>query len=328
LRGSDIYRTLLAKRPGKRWLALPIISRIRAVVCLRVLLLASFSHVGASEPGAIFLWPNVAPGSEGKYSEGKTSEITRTNENGEHILSSIHRPSITPYLPAQDKSTGVGVIVAPGGGHRELWVDHEGYNVARWLSAHGVAAFVLKYRLAREPGSTYTIEGNELPDIKRAIRVVRNRAPEWGLDPQKIGVMGFSAGGELAALAASSYDSGTPNHADPVERESSKPAFQALLYPAVPHDMNLSQATPPAFLVCGENDRPDIAQGLPELYLALKRAGVSAELHVYAGVGHGFGVRENNDPAVSGWTQLFLEWLRREMPAPKAASAQARQPLP
>ncbi len=197
-------------------------------------------------------------------------------------------------------------------------MDHEGYNVAKWLSDRGVAAFILKYRLARETGSTYTIEGSELADIKRAIRLVRSRASEWGLNPEHIGVMGFSAGGELAALASARYDTGISSAADPVERESSKPAFQALLYPAIPKDMPLSKETPPAFLACGEDDRQDIAQGLPELYLALKQAGVSAELHVYAGVGHGFGIRQNNGAAVSLWPQLFLEWLLRGMQNPKA----------
>jgi endo-1,4-beta-xylanase len=209
----------------------------------------------------------------------------------------------------REKSTGAAVIVIPGGGHSELWMDHEGYNVAKWLSDRGVAAFVLKYRLAREKGSTYTIEGDELQDVKRAIRLVRSRASEWGLDPQRVGVMGFSAGGELAALASTRYDNGVAGATDTIEHESAKPAFQALLYPAIPHDLSLSAETPPAFLACGENDRPDIAQGLPELYLALKRAGVSAELHVFAGAGHGFGLRESNRAPVSEWPQLFLEWL-------------------
>jgi len=133
--------------------------------------------------------------------------------------------------------------------------------------------------------------------------------------------MGFSAGGELAALASTRYDTGVSSAADPVERESSKPAFQALLYPAIPRDMTLSKETPPAFLACGEDDRQDIAQGLPELYLALKRAGVSAELHVYAGVGHGFGIRQNNGTAVSLWPRLFLEWLLRGMQPLKTSGA-------
>ncbi len=287
--------------------------------CLALLLLAFLTGSAAAEQHAILLWPNGAPGSEGKHAE----EAVRLTEDGEHVISSIHHPSVTPYLPAKDKATGTAVIVVPGGGHRELWMDHEGYNVAQWLNDHGVAAFIGKYRLAREKDSTYTIEGHELPDIQRAIRLVRSRATEWGLNPESIGVMGFSAGGELAALAATRYDLGNAGAIDPIERMSSKPAFQALLYPGIPHDMALSKQTPPAFLVCGEEDRPDIAQGVPELYLALKRAGVSAELHVYAGVGHGFGVRAGNRPPVSDWMQLFLEWLGgRELQTKAATNGQ------
>jgi endo-1,4-beta-xylanase len=253
----------------------------------------------------ILLWPNGAPGSEANTAQ----ETVRVNENGEHIVSTVHRPSLTPFLPSKDKATGAAVIIAPGGGHRELWMDHEGYNVARWLSEHGVAAFVLKYRLAREGGSTYTVEGTALADIQRGIRLVRNRAPEWSVDPQRVGVMGFSAGGELAALAGTRWDAGITGTADPLDRKSSKPAFQALLYPAISHDMTRLKESPPSFLVCGEDDRPDIAQGLPQLYLLLKQAGVSAELHVFAHTGHGFGVRPGNRPPVSDWPQLFLEWL-------------------
>lgn len=274
-------------------------------VCLTILWLAFLAGSISAEQQVILLWPNGAPGSEGKNSE----EAVRLTEEGEHVVSSVHHPSITPYLPAKDKATGTAVIVVPGGGHRELWMDHEGYRVAQLLSDHGVTAFVLKYRLAREKDSPYTIEGNELKDIQRAIRLVRSRATEWGLNPESIGAIGFSAGGELVALAATRYDVGNAAATDPIERLGSKPAFQALIYPGIPHDMALSKQTPPAFLVCGEEDRPDIAQGLPELYLALKRAGVSAELHVYAGVGHGFGMRASNRPPVSDWPLLFLEWL-------------------
>ncbi len=274
-------------------------------VCRTIVWLVLATGSAVAENQAVLLWPNGAPGSEGKTAE----ESVRVNENGEHIVSSIHRPSITLFLPAKEKATGAAVIIAPGGGHRELWMDHEGYNVAKWLGEHGVAAFVLKYRLAREDGSTYSVEGTELADLQRAIRLVHSRAQEWGLDRDRIGVMGFSAGGELAAMASTRYDAGTERAADPIERESSKPAFQALLYPAIPHGMNLSKQTPPAFLACGEDDRADIAQGLPELYLSLKRAGASAELHVFARTGHGFGLRAGNRPPVSDWPELFREWL-------------------
>jgi len=210
----------------------------------------------------------------------------------ERVVTGIHRPMITPYLPASP--TGAAVIIAPGGGHNSLWTDHEGHNVARWLSDHGVAAFVLYYRLAREKGSKYTIEGEALTDALKALEVVRARGAEWKVDPARVGIMGFSAGGDLAALAAVN---------------PAKPAFQALIYPAIPKNLNLTKDTSPAFLVCGENDRQNISQGLPELYLALKKAGVSAELHVYSGVGHGFGFRADMKGPVKEWLIRFHEWM-------------------
>ena len=229
--------------------------------------------------------------------------------DGEHVISSVHLPSITVYLPSKETATGTAVVIAPGGGHAELWVDHEGYSVAKSLSERGVAGFVLKYRLAREAGSTYTVEGNSLPDMQRAIRVVRSRAAEWGVDPKRVGVMGFSAGGDLAARAATQFDAGKPAAADPIDRQSSKPAFQALIYPGLPPDLPVSRDEPPAFLLCGADDRAGISEGLPELFVQLKRAGVPAELHVYAGVGHGFGIRSANTGAIAGWPNQFLKWL-------------------
>jgi acetyl esterase/lipase len=259
----------------------------------------------AAEPPVIFLWPNGAPGSEGKTAP----EAVRTTPQGEHIISSVHRPSVTVYLPSKETATGAAVVIAPGGGHSELWADHEGFNMAAFLSNHGVAGIVLKYRLAREKDSTYTVEGDALADTQRAIRLTRSHAADWGINPDRVGVMGFSAGGELAALAATRFDRGNPSAADPIDRLSSKPSFQGLIYPAIPKDMKLSKDTPPAFLACGENDRQDISQGLPELYLAMKRAGAIAELHVYTGVGHGFGVRESTKGPVAGWPSRFLEFL-------------------
>jgi endo-1,4-beta-xylanase len=279
---------------------------MRLSVCLTLLVLGcDVTSSIAQVPEPVFLWSLAAPGSEGKTAP----EAVRLSDDGEHIISSIHHPSILPYLPDKSAATGAAVLVIPGGGHRELWMDHEGYNVASWLSHHGVAAFVLKYRLAGEPGSTYTVEGTELSDTQRALRLIRSRAAEWGIDPNRLGVMGFSAGGELAALASTRYDAGSLGAADPIDRESSRPAFQGLLYPAIPQNMKLSKDTPPAFLACGEADRENIAEGVPELYLALRNAGVSAELHVYAKTGHGFGLRESNHGPVAGWISLFYGWL-------------------
>jgi endo-1,4-beta-xylanase len=279
--------------------------KVRPNRALLPLLLACATLVTAADPQSILLWPNGAPGSEGKTAE----EAVRVTPAGDHVVSSVHRPSITPYLPAKESATGAAVIIAPGGGHSALWVDHEGHNVARWLSEHGVAAFVLKYRLAREKESIYTIEGASLQDTQRAIRLVRSRASEWGVNPGRVGVIGFSAGGELAALAATRFDEGNKEAADKVDRESCKPSFQGLIYPAIPRDMKLSKDTPPAFLACGENDRKNISQGLPELYLALKQAGASAELHVYSGTGHGFGMRESNRTPSAAWITRFHDWL-------------------
>jgi acetyl esterase/lipase len=278
----------------------------RSTVLLATLLCAVAMLAVAAEQNVVLLWPNGAPGSEGKIAPEKV----RLTPDGEHVISSVHQPSITVYLPPKETATRAAVVIAPGGGHAELWVDHEGYAVAKWLSEHGVAGFVLKYRLAREAGSTYTVEGNSLPDMQRAIRLVRSRAAEWGVDPQRVGVMGFSAGGDIAARAATQFDAGNPAAADPVDRQSSKPAFQALIYPGLPPDLPVSKDEPPAFLLCGANDRPDISEGLPELFVQLKHAGVPAELHVYTGVGHGFGIRSANTGAIAEWPDRFLEWLR------------------
>jgi acetyl esterase/lipase len=264
--------------------------------------------LAAAQQTAIRLWAKGVPGTE----RNASAESVRITPEGEHVISNVQQPSITPYLPEPGKTTGAAVIIAPGGGHSELWIDHEGYDVAEWLKIHGIAAFVLKYRLAREKNSTFTVEGTELGDMQRAIRTVRSRSKEWGIDPNRVGVMGFSAGGELAALTSTRYDEGLPSSSDPVEAWGSKPNFQALLYPAIPHDPRLTADTPRAFLACGGDDRPDISQGLPEYYLALSRLHVPAELHVYAGVGHGFGVRKSNPAPVSGWTMLFLEWMNAQ----------------
>ena len=259
----------------------------------------------AAEPPTVELWPDGAPGSQGRGGEA----TVRVTESGERVVSKVHNPSLIVYLPEASKATGAGVVIAPGGGHREMWTDHEGHNIAKYLAERGVAGFVLLYRLAREQDSPYTIEGHALADTQRAIRLVRSRAKEWRVDPARVGVMGFSAGGELAALAAMRHDAGNPEASDPIEKMGSKPAFQALIYPAIPRETALNSLQPPAFLVCGENDRLNISQGLPELYLEMKRAGISAELHVYAKTGHGFGMRERNTGPSGQWVARFHEWL-------------------
>lgn len=262
--------------------------------------------LAAGDPNEILLWPNGAPGSEGKTNE----EVVRIAQpTGDQVITSVNKPSIKAYLPAPDKATGAAVIVAPGGGHSELWMDHEGYNVAQWLSEHGIAAFVLKYRLAKATNSTYTVDGDELADMQRAIRLVRSRAKEWGINPDHLGVMGFSAGGEVAYLSAMHFDNGTADSSDPIGRQSSRPDFQALIYPGNASRIKPATNSPAAFLACGNNDRPDISEGLATVYLKFKQVNVPAELHIYAGVGHGFGLRASNTGPISKWLDRFDEWL-------------------
>jgi len=275
----------------------------------RALLLASLLSAGAAaradEPPVVVLWPNGAPGSEGR----SEPEKVRLSDGGERVVSGVHRPSLTVYLPDATTATGAGIVVMPGGGHRELWTDHEGHRVAAWLSAHGVSAFVLKYRLAREEGSRYTVEEHALADARRALRTVRSRAAEWRVDPERLGVLGFSAGGELAALAAMRGEPARADAPDPIERESSRPAFQVLVYPGRSQNIVPTPQSPPAFLLCGADDRPDISEGLASVYLRFKQAGVPAELHVYSGVGHGFGVRASNTGPVAHWLDRVREWM-------------------
>jgi endo-1,4-beta-xylanase len=248
----------------------------------------------------VLLWPNGAPGSEGKTGD---EEIRRQGDN--EVVSGVHRPSLTVYLPAKYTGTGAAVIVAPGGGYHELWITHEGYRVGEWLSAHGIAAFVLKYRLPRSKGSRYA-EATPLADMQRALRIVRARAREWGVDSERVGVMGFSAGAHLAGVAAAGSWAPAGQPSDATDRLSAKPAFQALIYPPS-IAANYSSETPQAFLVCGGEDR--VCEGVPQMYIALRRAGVPAEMHIYAGVGHGFGVRPSNSARVAGWLTNFRDWL-------------------
>lgn len=262
------------------------------------------SVLASAQQNEILLWQNGAPGSEGKTGSEKLRIV-----EGDHVISNIHHPSVTVYLPAREKATGAAVIIAPGGGHRELWITHEGYNVAKWLSERGIAAFVLKYRLAKDTLSTYTVDKDELADIQRAIRLVRHNAKEWNIDTAKIGVMGFSAGGELAALSAMRFDNGNSNAGDAVDRESSRPAFQGLIYPGNSARFEVANNAPPLFIVGGYNDRNDISIGVAEVYVKYKKAGVPAELHIYSNAGHGFGIREKNKGAVAGWIDRFYDWL-------------------
>jgi endo-1,4-beta-xylanase len=294
-----------------------LLTRLISICLLTMAPMAAFGLDRSQVPPSITLWPNGAPGSEGQTSP-ETETIRHepatadTPDVSFPVVSNIHNPSLTPFFPAKDKATGAAVIVLPGGGHMFLSIDHEGYDVAKYLADHGVAAFVLKYRLARAPNSTYKVEVHSLMDTQRAIRTLRARAAEWGIDPHRVGVLGFSAGGELCILAATQYDKPVAGSNDDIDKLDCKPDFQGLLYPGglnSPDTVPVNKDTPPAFLACTYTDRPTISRNLASFYLDLKAAGVPAELHIYNSGGHGFGVRPTGRP-VSTWADRFLDWMK------------------
>lgn len=278
---------------------------MKRAIAICAALVTSVALSATEPPASIPLWPAGAPGSEGKTAK----EVVAISDSGEHRVSSIHNPSITPYLPEKGKGNGAAVLVIPGGGHRLLAITHEGYNVGEWLAARGIAAFVLKHRLAREEGSTYKIEVESFADAQRAMRLIRSRAADWNIDPARVGALGFSAGGELVNALSMRGDGGVAEASDAVERQRSRPDFQALIYPGRSGDIQPVKDSPPAFLTCAYNDRTDISEGLAEAYLRFKRAGAPAELHIYGTGGHGFGLRAKNTRPVGAWNARFEEWL-------------------
>lgn len=281
--------------------------KLLEVAFLLLCLLVPAALCADGEPPEIPLWANGAPGFEDRKDQ---KEVKKMQKGDEYTISNVHQPSLAAILPPKEKATGVAVVLAPGGGHRELWLVHEGMNEARWLSQRGIAAFVLKYRLAREKGSPYKIDVQALQDGQRAIRLVRSRAQDWGINPNAVGMMGFSAGGEVTALVCNQAEQGKPDALDPVERQSARPDFQALIYsgPQGIARQTVTKEMPPTFIVVGNEDQ--FAVLLANHYLALKKAGVSTELHVYARVGHGFGLRESNSGRpISSWPQRFKDFL-------------------
>ena len=275
--------------------------KTRLISLLAILALSPLARAADTLPTAIPLWENGAPGSEARKDEAE--KIDGSN------ITNVHHPSITPYLPDPDKTPGTAVIICPGGGHAKLCVGHEGFALGEWFRERGIAAFILKYRLSKEPGSTYTLEGHAMDDTRRAIRLVRSRAAEWGIQPDRIGILGFSAGGELAAYSAMPSDPGKADAADPIDRAESRPDFQALIYPGKSGTFTAEKGMPPVFIACGYGDRPDIAEGMASLYLKYKAAGVKAELHIYSNAGHGFGYRPDAKGAAAAWPERFREWL-------------------
>jgi len=276
---------------------------------LAALLLIPIATVQAADAPLLHLWENGAPGFEARKDDKEVRDRV-SKETGEYRLTNVHNPYVTVFLPSKEKATGTAVVIAPGGGHRELWVKHEGENVAEWLRDRGVAGIVLRYRLARESGSPYKIAEHALQDGQRAIRLVRSKAAEWNINPDRVGMMGFSAGGEVVGLVVGKAEKGHPDATDPVDRQSAIPAFQALIYsgPQGIRGQVVTKDTPPAFIAVGDTD--GAAAWLLDYFAALRKEKVSAELHVYAKAPHGFGYRPNKltRPA-DRWPERFEEFL-------------------
>lgn len=271
----------------------------------------------SAHPPSVPLWSDGAPGSEARKNEPEEISWRQEPDIVFPVLSNVHNPSLTPFLPAKEQATGCAVIIAPGGGHMQHTIDREGYDLACWFADRGIAAFVLKYRLARDGSNPagqpqpYKIDVHAAADGARAIRLIRTHAAEWGVKPDRIGIMGFSAGGEVALLAAARHDAGKADAADPVERQSSRPDFFAPIYTGGLNRTDFSwskEATPPAFLSCAYDDR--MPEQLAAFFTTLRKAGVNAELHIYSSGGHGYGMRTDRPGLpVSSWHVRFAEWL-------------------
>lgn len=259
------------------------------------------------------LWPAGAPGALG------------TDQRDQ--------PTITPYLPPEGKANGTAVVIFPGGAYRIVSMGLEGSEVADWLAASGVTCFVVRYRLG--PRYHHPVM---LGDAQRAIRTVRARAAEWNVDPRRLGVIGFSAGGHLASTAGTHFDTANTSSADAIERVSSRPDFLLLIYPVITmrdsvthggsrlnllgrepapelvrllsNETQVTRETPPTFLVHSTDDRTVPVQNSLLFYDALKRNGVQAEMHVFEYGGHGFGLAPK-DPVLSAWTTICESWMRR-----------------
>ena len=277
-----------------------------------VLTLAASVLPAQRAPEPELLWPDGAPGAQGS--------------------ADIDKPTLTPYLLAPGRGAGTAVVVCPGGGYSHLAMDHEGDQVARWLNSLGVAAFVLKYRLG--PKYHHPVE---LGDAQRAIRTVRTRAAAFRVMPDRVGIMGFSAGGHLASTAETHFDGGNATAADPIERASSRPDFAVLCYPVISfttpythrgslrsllgdnpdpklaeslsNELQVTAQTPPTFLFHTSDDPVVPVENSILFYQALRKAGVPAELHIYEHGPHGVGLAAT-DATLGTWPARLADWLR------------------
>lgn len=260
----------------------------------------------AQDSSLIYLWPGNVPG---ETAAKHPPEITGDHHGGVTRLTDVTNPSLTVFLPETIHRNHAAVLVCPGGGYSILAINLEGYEIARWLNHLGFTAFVLEYRVPNN-------RAGALQDVQRAMRIIRSRAKEWELDPEEIGVMGFSAGGSLSARISTEYDHNWYKPVDAADSVSSKPDFAVLIYPAyldegpdhsLTPELTINQDTPPAFIFQTADD----PYGNSSLVMAsaLRNAKVPVELHIYPKGGHGYGLRPGN-PAAEEWPPLAAEWLK------------------
>lgn len=283
-------------------------------VCIFIWFLSMTTATAQQE---VLLWPNGAPGALGNEAKDK--------------------PSFFIYKAPADSATGAAVLVCPGGGYSHLAMDHEGHDVARWLNSIGITAFVLKYRLGSSESGGYR-HPTMLNDAKRAIRMIRNNAKEYGIEANKIGVMGFSAGGHLASTLGTHYDSGIKNSDNNIDKINSRPNFMILIYPVISlnspfthrgsrqsllgpnpgvslvdslsNETQVNSMTPPTFLVHSTDDKVVPPENSIYFYLALRKNNVPSEMHIYEYGGHGYGMAPD-DSTLHSWTKRCQEWLAR-----------------
>lgn len=294
-------------------------TRLFCALVLVGIALASSNSFGAGPPKVIDLWPGIAPGEKGDIAEEKdTTKPTDQLIAGKRVirLGNISKPTVSFYRPPADKDTGATVLVCPGGGYHILAMDLEGTEVCEWLNSIGVTAVLLKYRVPKREG----LERHTAPlqDAQRALGLLRSRAKEFNLDPQRIGAIGFSAGGHLVAALASSTERRTYPVIDAADAASCRPDFNIIIHPGylvlkeqgdkINPDVQVTTNHPPAFVAMTQDD-PVRVENAVLYYLALKQAGVPSELHVYPTGGHGYGLRRS-EHFVTTWPDRAADWMR------------------
>ncbi|CAK7066280.1 MAG: hypothetical protein PARBA_02524 [Parabacteroides sp.] len=267
-----------------------------------------------AQKSSILLFPKGAPGEVAKLTEKSSSEGDKIG--GEPVLrmTDVSEPTITIYRAPDEVASGAAMVVCPGGGYNILAYDLEGTEICEWLNNIGVTAVLLKYRVPRREGREK--HAAPLQDVQRAIGYVRAHAEKLDIDPNRIGVMGFSAGGHLSAMVSNNFAERTYPAVDAADKVSCRPDFCLLVYPAylsgdkfqLSPELKVSSATPPTMLIQAEDDNPHIYSSL-FYYYALKEAGVPAWMHLYSKGGHGYGLRDTG-AAVNEWPDRVEDWFR------------------